>query len=203
MSRTLYLITPHAKGFPADLQADYIGIDAGACRIEEAGLPLLQALGDFDSLNQNEKIPDQSLIYPVRKDCPDSELAMQLAMKLDSERHYDQIILWGGISGRLDHTYANLRLISYSYPRIVLQDEKQKAWILEKGRHSMKPDQNHISFFSIGSSCISLDNFLYDLDHHELDDSSVLTLSNHFRNSEPGIVTVYSGRLLAISSSFK
>ena len=80
--KTLYLITPHARNFPIDDQADYIGIDSGVYRIMEAGLPVLRALGDFDSLEEGETIPEESILYPVRKDYSDSELAMKLAMNL-------------------------------------------------------------------------------------------------------------------------
>lgn len=203
MSHNLYLITPHARNFPVDPESIYIGIDAGAFRIQEAGLPVYKALGDFDSLCAGEKIPEESLLYPVRKDYSDSELAMELAEKLDSEKHFEKIILWGGISGRLDHTFANLRLISYRFRNIILEDEMQKAWILEEGRHELSAVPDHISFFSIGNSCISLENFEYGLNHHKLDDSSVLTLSNHFKNGGPGIVEIDYGRLLAMESRYR
>lgn len=200
--KTLYLITPHARNFPIDDQADYIGIDSGVYRIMEAGLPVLRALGDFDSLEEGETIPEESILYPVRKDYSDSELAMKLAMEFDSIHPYESIILWGGISGRLDHTYANLRLISYRFNKIILEDEMQKAWILNEGVHEIPSNADHISFFSIGESTISLENFQYPLDHHFLSESSVLTLSNHFLNERAGIVTIDSGRLLCIQSRF-
>ncbi len=203
MSNNLYLITPNARNFPADPESLYIGIDAGVFRIQEAGLPVYRALGDFDSLSSGESIPEESLLYPVRKDYSDSELAMELAEKLNAEKHFEKVILWGGISKRLDHTFANLRLISYRFRNIILEDEMQKAWILEAGRHELPSVPDHISFFSIGNSCISLGNFEYGLDHHKLDDSSVLTLSNHFKNDRPGIVDIDYGCLLAIESRYR
>lgn len=202
MSRDLYLITPHARSFPVDPDADYIGIDAGVFRIMEQGLPVLKALGDFDSVEAGQKLPEDVILYPVKKDWSDSELAMELAVELNRKQDYRRIVLWGGISERLDHTYANIRLISWRFPQIELEDEKQKVFVLEKGRHALKSNPDHVSFFALCDSIISLENFLYPLDHKHLDQSSVLTLSNHFKNREDGIVTVFEGRLICIESRY-
>lgn len=203
MKKTLYLITPLARHFPVDLKADYVGIDAGIERILECGLPVFRALGDFDSVMDQKDIPEEAVVFPAEKDWPDSELAMNLALDLDHEFHYRKIVLWGGISGRLDHTFANLRLIAWSYPEIVLQDEKQKAFALLPGRHVIHPEYRHISFFAMEPSCISLENLKYPLSYEKIDQKSVLTLSNSFIDQKDAVVTVHSGRFLCIESQYE
>ncbi|WP_273234858.1 hypothetical protein [Ileibacterium valens] len=68
--KTLYLITPHARNFPIDDQADYIGIDSGVYRIMEAGLPVLRALGDFDSLKKAKRFQRKAFCILSEKIIP-------------------------------------------------------------------------------------------------------------------------------------
>ena len=86
---------------------DYVvAVDAGwqACR--SAGVVPDVVLGDFDSLGY---IPDDAAVlqFPPIKDESDMELA--LAHVFDASA--DEVCLYGALSGRLDHTIANLMLI--------------------------------------------------------------------------------------------
>lgn len=54
------------------------------------------------------------------------------------EKGYDEIVLYGALSGRIDHTFANIRLLMYRYPHLVLLDDRQKITLLSKGEHVIK-----------------------------------------------------------------
>ncbi|MBQ9112846.1 MAG: thiamine diphosphokinase [Clostridia bacterium] len=64
-------------------------------------------LGDFDSFT--EKLPDSIEIVrvPAEKDFTDTQLAVQTAI----ERGADDIVIIGGLSGRLDHTLSNMSIL--------------------------------------------------------------------------------------------
>lgn len=64
-------------------------------------------LGDMDS-TEFSNIPEEKLLYPVRKDYTDSELAVMYALK----KGFDEILLFGMIGTRMDHSLANLSLLS-------------------------------------------------------------------------------------------
>jgi len=65
-------------------------------------------IGDFDSL---EIVPASENIirHPVEKD----ETDMMLAMKAGLDLGYQRFVIYGGLGGRLDHTYANIQMLVY------------------------------------------------------------------------------------------
>lgn len=202
MPKNLYLITPLAKNFPADPDSDYIGVDAGFLKIQEAGLKISMLMGDFDSLPADVHLPADALVFPVKKDETDSELAMKKAMELNRNDIYYQIILWGGLSGRLDHTLANVRLIVWKYPGIILQDEKQKVQCLLPGKYIFQPEYKHLSFFAMEESVITLKDVLYELEEYPINQKDVFTVSNSFLDNTDAKVIVHSGRVLCVQSSY-
>ena len=48
------LITPKSHSVPTLEDVDYIGVDAGALLILQAGLPIQFAVGDFDSMSEED-----------------------------------------------------------------------------------------------------------------------------------------------------
>lgn len=197
-AETIYLITPLTEDFPVREDAVYAGVDAGYLKLLEKGIEPVFVLGDFDSLEEGQKPPVDAIRVPIRKDEPDSELAVGEAIK----DGYCRIILWGAISGRLDHTLANIRLAVWKYPGlIILQDEKQKAFVLLPGRYSIEPEYRHLSFFAMEPSVFSESNVSYPLDHRAIDQQDLYTLSNSFLEG-PAEIEVHSGRILCVLSNF-
>lgn len=192
----IYLITPLAENFPLEKDAAYAGVDAGYLKLLEKGIDPVFVLGDFDSLEPGQKPPADALRVPVCKDEPDSELAVAEAIK----DGYSEIILWGAISGRLDHTLANIRLAVWKYPGLILQDEMQKAFVLLPGRYSIAPEYRHLSFFAMELSVFSENNVSYPLDHRKIDQEDLYTLSNSFLEG-PAEIEVHSGRILCVLSN--
>lgn len=65
-------------------------------------------IGDLDSISDVELPSGLEIVrLPPEKDDSDASLAVNMAI----ERGADEIFLIGGLSGRLDHTLANIRLI--------------------------------------------------------------------------------------------
>ena len=84
-----------------------IAVDAGFAHLEALGVEPDMAVGDFDSLGYVPKCRRVSR-HPVKKDKSDMELAMEKAVMWEHE----ELMVYGALSGRLDHTLANLQLFA-------------------------------------------------------------------------------------------
>ena len=93
-----------ASGRPAFV----IAADQGLRHLETAGIAPDLIVGDFDSLGA---VPtgENVIRHPVEKDDTD----MMLAVKTGLARGYRTFVLYGGMGGRLDHTYANFQTLTY------------------------------------------------------------------------------------------
>lgn len=98
-------ITEHPKGDDLVLAADS-GWNNAAALGEHPTL----LVGDFDSLGEDH-LPDGVEVYqvPPEKDETDTKLAVSLALS----RGATEFVIVGGLSGRLDHTLANLSLLEW------------------------------------------------------------------------------------------
>ena len=88
-----------------------IAADAGYHNAQKMGVTPRLLLGDLDSLNKTEKLPNdlEILQVPAEKDDTDTQLAVKVAL----ERGAKQIVIIGGLDGRLDHTLSNLAILEH------------------------------------------------------------------------------------------
>ncbi len=84
-----------------------IAVDAGFLHLSALGIAPDMAVGDFDSLGYVPQCRRVSR-HPVKKDKSDMELAMEKALFWDN----GNLVVYGALSGRLDHTIANLQLFA-------------------------------------------------------------------------------------------
>ena len=99
-------ITEHPKS--GDL---LIAADSGYENAKKLGVSPTVLLGDFDSLGEEKlkTIPNdiEILRVPVEKDRTDTQLAVDVALV----RGANEIVIIGGLSGRLDHSLSNLAVL--------------------------------------------------------------------------------------------
>ena len=74
-----------------------IGVDRGALFLEELGIIPDVAVGDFDSLHENDLSQIESNVQDIRysnpvKDWTDSELMLQIAFE---DYHVDELVIFG------------------------------------------------------------------------------------------------------------
>lgn len=104
-------ITEHPK--PDDLS---IAADSGYHTAVALGERIDLLLGDFDSIGE---VPRDSGIeiqqVPTEKDYTDTQLAVEIAI----DRGATDIIIIGGLSGRLDHTLSTLAILEELHARKV------------------------------------------------------------------------------------
>lgn len=95
-------ITEHPKG--EDLK---IAADSGYANAVALGEKPDILLGDFDSIGKKPEGDIETLEVPAEKDFTDTQLAVETAIR----RGADDIVIIGGLSGRLDHTLSNLSIL--------------------------------------------------------------------------------------------
>ena len=97
-------ITEHPKDGDLILAAD-----AGYLNAQKCGIVPHILLGDFDSLGEPEGLPRDTEIIrvPTEKDDTDTQLAVRTAI----ERGATEIVIIGGLDGRLDHTLSALAIL--------------------------------------------------------------------------------------------
>ena len=174
-----------------------IGVDKGAYYALKKGLDLDLVLGDFDSTSEAEyayikKQAKQMKHFQERKDETDAYLAIKEALLLNPK----EIIVYGGIGERLDHTYANILLLLQG--DITFITDKQKMYILSPGSYKINNDYQAISFFALETTTkLTLKDFSYELTNHTLHVNDPLCISN----KGSGTVSFKSGLLLVIQTS--
>lgn len=84
-----------------------IAVDAGYAHLEACGVKPDMAMGDFDSLGYKPK-GIRVASYPPEKNKSDLELAFDRALAL----HFDEVMVYGALGQRLDHSIANIQLFA-------------------------------------------------------------------------------------------
>lgn len=91
-----------------------IAADQGYHTAKALGERIDLLLGDFDSIGsvpRDEGVEVQQV--PAEKDYTDTQLAVEIAL----ERGAEDIVIIGGLSGRLDHTLSTLAILEDLYAR--------------------------------------------------------------------------------------
>lgn len=91
---------------------DYvIAVDGGYDYIKQIGITPNLLIGDFDSTEFADKLPDDITVmhFPPHKDYTD----MHLAVLEGIHEEYEDYVIYGGTGGRMDHTLANIQLLAW------------------------------------------------------------------------------------------
>lgn len=177
------------------LDNDYvIGADSGALMLAESNIDFDLALGDFDSVTENElknitKHAKQIKEYNMDKDYTDTYIAVKEALSL----HSDEIIIYGGLGKRLDHTYANINLLKLG--NICIVNRHTKTYVLNPGTYEIENKHKYISFFALEDvKELDLVGFQFSVTNYFLSTDNPLCISNELE----GIVRFKEGLLLVI-----
>ncbi|MBP3361458.1 MAG: thiamine diphosphokinase [Clostridia bacterium] len=81
--------------------------DSGFDSALKYGIHTNLLVGDMDSLKTDAGCMKDKIVFPVRKDYTDSEIAVKHALSM----HPDEIILLGAVGTRLDHSVGNIFLL--------------------------------------------------------------------------------------------
>ena len=165
-----FILTP----VPGDL---VIAADKGYETLSRLGVHPGLVVGDFDSLGS---VPDhpQVLRLPRVKDETDTGFALRQGLK----RGYRRFVLLGCLGGRLDHTVANLQLLS---------------WLSAQGAQGVLLGEGEAAAVGTEGTArgVTLEGLKYPLDHAELTSDFPLGVSNEFVGL-PARISVEEGSLL-------
>jgi len=180
-----------------------ISADCGYKNAKKLGVVPDFAVGDFDSGSKSEIPRDTEIIeVPAEKDFTDTELAVNVAL----EHGADYVVIIGGLSGRLDHTMANLSLLEKLWGtgiRAIITDGKNRARYIERTSELVP----NVGFKYLSLICadreakgVSLDGCKYPLKNAKLTRSgNSFTTSNEILKN-CALVSVKKGGLYIIES---
>ena len=121
-----------------------IAADSGYHNAQKLGERVDILIGDFDSIGgvPRDKVEDIRQV-PAEKDMTDTQIALEIAVSKGAE----QVIIIGGLGGRLDHTLANLGILQDMFDRHI---------------HGYATDgQNRVHFIRSTSTLIARSTYTY------------------------------------------
>ncbi len=176
--------------------------DGGYKYAYAAGLVPNIIIGDFDSAEPPEGCHPEIMTLPVKKDDTDTFRCVKEALV----RGFDDIVIFGGTGGRLDHTYANMSVLYYIIShgaRGTLIDPKNEIVMLSGEEMNIEGRNGGLfSIFPFGcESCVvTLTGFEYTLREGTLNIGSPVGISNVI-TADRAVVKVLSGTSVVIFSS--
>lgn len=175
-----------------------IAADGGLTYLRQQGVEPDWIVGDFDSLGhvpQGERV----LRHPVEKDDTD----MLLAVRTGMEAGCRDFVIYGGLGGRMDHTYANFQTllwIACRGGRGYLVGDGTLCTVIDSGSVDF-PDtcRGTISVFCPDGEAVgvTLRGLQYPLTDAVLRSDFPLGVSNSFLG-EAASVSVAKGRLMVM-----
>jgi thiamine pyrophosphokinase len=185
----------------------YVGADRGALFLVQHGIKPNIALGDFDSVDETElnliRLNSEELLAcdPVMKDFSDTEMAFNWALNQKPQ----EIILYGGLGTRFDHSLANIHLLSQallSQTTCTIVDSHNRIRLINQSTRLQRSNRfSHVSLLPFTSKVtgITLQGFQYPLHQATLTIGQSLGISN--RIIEPfANIEIDQGQLLVIES---
>lgn len=134
-------------------------------------------VGDFDSADFPKTDVEIIALNPV-KDCTDMEFAVNEAVN----HGFSDILIIGGLGGRIDHSFANFAVCAAFCQRnisITIIDENHRIYALKDEERIVINEDKYISIFAYGGDCqVTLNGFFYPLDKYHLSAFSALGVSN-------------------------
>lgn len=154
----------------------YIGCDYGAVVCMQANKWMELAVGDFDSVSEEQlqKIrlhANNTIILPKDKSVSDTEFALSLT---DTN---DEVVVLGGLGGRIDHEWANI-LCLLRYPHVTIMNENNIISVIHHS-HVVRKRKKYLSLFPLFDCIVTLEGVVYPLKEHALKAFDTLCLSNH------------------------
>ena len=174
-----------------------IGVDQGCKLLIDNNMKIDLALGDFDSIEKNsfdsiKEYAKKTVIFNKNKNYTDTFLAVSKALTLE----HTEIIIYGGLGKRTDHTLANINLLKLGNINIV--NNETIMYMLNPGVYEVSPSFKYISFFAIEDiSKLNLVGFKFDVEDYDLIVDDPLCISNEGK----GKVSFEEGLLLVIEQN--
>ena len=191
-------ITEHPKADDITVAAD-----SGYENAKKLGDSVQILVGDFDSFDTSKIQGRPEIIeVPAEKDFTDTQLAVETAIKKGA----NDIVIIGGISGRLDHTLSNIAILKDLSDRgiyALITDGKNRArYIRSTSTLIARSGYNYLSLIADGEKVkgVSIEGCKYPLDNATLNDKYQYAVSNEIVGN-CALISVKKGGLYIIESA--
>lgn len=190
------LVASMAKHIPTDHFDFVVGVDRGALLCVQQGLNMDIAIGDFDSVTKEELEliglhSKKVVMLDAVKDETDSQAAMAYV------ESFDEVILCGGLGGRIDHQQININLAKKD-SRLKLWDENHLIYAVVGAKIIKKAGYRYLSLFACEPSVVDLKGVKYPLDHRSITEDDLYLVSNEIIDEEAYLSV--KGKVLIIQS---
>ncbi len=177
--------------------------DGGYKKALEAKMECDLFVGDYDTFPKEMlHNPKEIISLNVIKDDTDTLFALKTCI----QKGYDNFHLYGCMGGKIEHTIANLQVLSFlldQHKKGFLYDEKNEevVFLLDKGMEFKETATGMLSLFSYTEKTknLTLENLKYNLDDKTLSSSFPLGVSNEFIKGKKGKISFSEGRLLVVT----
>jgi thiamine pyrophosphokinase len=183
-----------------------IGVDGGVRHLRKLGTIPNLVIGDFDSISSYEinwitENAEETRRFPAEKDQTDFELALDRAMEIGCK----EIRVYGALGGRMDHTLANISLLSnprYSDIHICLINGTESLFFIQKQTTISGKKGDIVSLLPWGESVtgVTTSGLKYPLEEEILFSFGSRGLSNILESGN-ATITFKKGNLLCVLQS--
>ena len=184
--------------------SDYIiCADGGYLHAIENGISPDIIVGDFDSAPPPEGIFN-IVRLPDEKDITDGFYAFKFAVSKGAS----EIVYYGGLGDRFDHSYANMCILDYTLERdikTVLTDGQTEIYLIDSSIKLKRKAGVSISVYAFSDFVenVNLRGLKYKLNDYMLSKYDIIGTSNEFLSGKTAEISIASGKLLIIISSNK
>lgn len=182
-----------------------IGVDHAAYWLIQHGITPDTAIGDFDSTNTIElksikKNSKTTKIFPPEKDFTDMELAIDYAI----HESPTQVIIYGGIGTRMDHTLVTSQMLEKFLKKNIsasIQDEHNKIQLVNSNITIEKNNKYaYLSILPVSDAVeVSIDGCKYNIKNKKIRRGESIGVSNEIVK-ENATMLIHSGEVLLIQS---
>ena len=191
-------ITEHPKG--DDL---CIAADSGYRNALALGVTPTLLLGDFDSLGECE-IPKEieCVKVPAEKDFTDTQLAIDTAV----QKGATELVIIGGLDGRLDHTLSNLAILEdlnqRKIPAVITDGKNRVRYIHSTSTLIAKSGFRYLSLLTLSEKAkgVSIEGCKYPLKNATLNRNFQYAVSNEITGN-CALISVRKGGIYIVESA--
>ena len=150
----------------------FVGVDRGSLFLLDQGVCPDLAVGDFDSVSDEELLRIKGKAKEVIQAQPEKDdTDLELAVLACFERYPDAYLtIFGAFGGRLDHALANIFLpsndkIAPYMERLTLVDAQNCIRYVPSGRHEIKPVEgmDYLAFMPTEDVALTIEGAKYPL----------------------------------------
>lgn len=186
------------------------GVDRGSLFLEELGIIPDVAIGDFDSLQDEDLAQIEKTVKDIRysnpvKDWTDSEIMVQTAFKDYQAEH---LTILGATGGRIDHFLINLLMwlnpsVNQFASKVELLDQQNSIEFFNPGTHVIKRKAvyPYIGFAALtATEDFNISGARYDLKNYSGAYPRVFSSNEFLPDSDQFEISLKNGLIAAIYS---